>query len=215
MMRLPTRSALGLYLKLYVGLHLLFVLVYGGANWLAARHARPFHYYAEWERDLPFVPVMIYAYFSIALLFWMPLFMLDEARLRRLGMAAAACMLLAAAIFVMAPGTTAFTPRFAQGGTLEAVLFRLLHSVDRPFNTAPSLHVALSTLLVLVAREGTPVQWLRALLLCWLGAIVLSVLLVHQHHLVDVLTGALLGIACHAWYRPRRPRAGGHDALEV
>jgi len=190
-----------LFVKMYAGLHLLFAAVYGSANWLAARHAQPSRYYAAWELDMPFVPAMIYVYFSIALLFWVPLFLLDDTRLRRLGVAAAGCILVAGMIFVLAPGTTGFAPQPAVAGTLDSVLFQALHAVDKPFNTAPSLHVALSTLLVLVARQGATSHWLRIALFAWLGAILASVLLVHQHHLADVLTGALLGAACYAWYR--------------
>lgn len=198
-----TASSLRLYLKLWAGLHLLFAAVYGGANWLAGMRSHPFHYYAQWEQDMPFVPQMIYVYFSIALLFWVPLWLLDEPRLRRLGMAAAGCMLIAGVIFVLAPGTTAFAaaPAMAPGDALQASLFHALHALDRPFNTVPSLHIALSTLLVLVARQAAASAWLRAVLLCWLGAIGMAVLLVHQHHLADLLGGALLGAGCYAWYR--------------
>lgn len=192
---------LRLFLKMYAGLHLLFAAVYGGANWLAARHAQPLRYYAAWEQDMPFVPAMIYVYFSIALLFWVPLFLLDDARLRRLGHASAGCILVAGLFFVLAPGTTGFTVQRAMSGTFEAVLFQALHTVDQPFNTAPSLHVALSTLLVLVARLDAAATWMRIVLFAWLGAIMVSVVLVHQHHLFDVLSGALLGAACYAWYR--------------
>lgn len=192
---------LRLFLKIYLGLHLLFAAVYGSANWLAARHARPFRYYAPWETDMPFVPEMIYVYFSIALLFWVPLLVLDEARMRRLGVAAAACILVAGLIFVLAPGVVGYPGLPALGGTIEEVLFQALHTVDKRFNTAPSLHVALSTLLVLVVRQGARPAWVRMALFTWLGAIMVSVLLVHQHHLTDIASGALLGAACYAWYR--------------
>ncbi|PWF46121.1 phosphatase PAP2 family protein [Massilia glaciei] len=192
---LPTRQALRLYVKMYLGLHALFAVVYGCANWLAARHADPMRYYASWEQDMPFVPVMIYPYLSIALLFWAPLFLLDQARMRRLGLAAAVCMLIAGVCFVLAPGISAFAlaPAMPAAGTLEASLFAGLRALDQPYNTAPSLHVALSTLFVLAMRGGK----LSALLLAWLGAIMASVLLVHQHHLADVFSGALLGAVCY------------------
>jgi membrane-associated phospholipid phosphatase len=192
---------LRLFLKIYLGLHLLFAAVYGSANWLASMHAQPAHYFAPWEPAMPFVPLMIYAYFSIALLFWVPLFVLDETRMRRLGVAAAACILIAGLCFVLAPGILGYPALPALGGTIEETLLQTLQSVDKRFNTAPSLHVALSTLLVLVARHGSAPVWLRAMLFAWLGTIMVSVLLVHQHHLFDVASGALLGALCYAWYR--------------
>ncbi len=190
-----------LFLKIYIGLHLLFAAVYGGSSWLAGKRASHFHCFAPWEPYMAFVPLMIYVYFSIALLFWVPLFVLDERRLRRLGVAAAACILIAGIIFVLAPGPTGFVKQPILAGDLEASLFQALHSIDKPFNTAPSLHVALSTLLVFAARQGMLRPFPRAALFTWLGAIMVSVVLVHQHHLIDVLTGAMLGAACYAWYR--------------
>jgi membrane-associated phospholipid phosphatase len=192
---------LRLFLKIYLGLHLLFAAVYGSANWLASRHAQPYRFYAPWEPDMPFVPHMIYAYFSIALLFWVPLYLLDEVRIRRLGVAATACIIIAGLIFLLAPGVLGYPALPALGGTIEETLLQTLQSVDKRFNTAPSLHVALSTLLVLVARQGPTPTWMRVALFAWLGAIMASVLLVHQHHLLDVVSGVLLGSACYAWYR--------------
>jgi membrane-associated phospholipid phosphatase len=37
--------------------------------------------------------------------------------------------------------------------------------------------------------------WLRGLVVVWFGLIVLSTLLVYQHHVVDLLGGAAVGLA--------------------
>ena len=152
---------LRLFLKIYGGLHLLFAIVYGSANWLAGKHGQPAHYFAAWEPAMPFIPVMIYVYFSIALLFWVPLLVLDERRMRRLGVAAAACILIAGLCFVLAPGVLGYPALGALGDPLLDMLFQSLQNIDKRFNTTPSLHVALSTLLVLVSRQGSTSTWLR------------------------------------------------------
>jgi membrane-associated phospholipid phosphatase len=62
------------------------------------------------------------------------------------------------------------------------------------YNLIPSLHVALST--ATLAAYGTcRGAWGRILLAVWGGLIGLSTLLTHQHHVVDVVTGLLLGWA--------------------
>jgi membrane-associated phospholipid phosphatase len=64
-----------------------------------------------------------------------------------------------------------------------------------PHNLVPSLHVAASILLIAALwRALTPV-WIRAGLLLWGVLLCASVVLVHQHHLLDVLGGWLLGLA--------------------
>jgi membrane-associated phospholipid phosphatase len=61
-------------------------------------------------------------------------------------------------------------------------------------NLVPSLHVALSVVCVAVyaRRAGLPG---KMLLWLWAGVIAASTLLLHQHYLLDVLTGAALGWA--------------------
>ncbi len=188
-----------LYLKIMSGLYLLFAVVYGGSNDWAARQATHYHFYWQWERTLPFVPGMIYVYFSIGLLFWLPLLVLDAPRMRRLGKAAALCMLVAGACFMLWPATTGFVGPELPHDALLAWIFARLHQLDHPHNTAPSLHIALSTLVLLACADGA--AWRKALLLAWWVLIVLAVLLVHQHHVLDVVSGALLGGLAYAWYR--------------
>lgn len=192
-----------LYLKINLTLNLLFVVVYGGANQLASLRGDPYHFFAEWERNVPLVPAMIYVYLSISLLFWLPLFVLDAACLRRLGIAAAICIVIAGLCFVLFPGTTGFAPTsFAQStDSIESCLFDILHRLDKPYNTAPSLHVSLSTLIILATNHSVVSRLLWIGLLLWLCIIILSVVLVHQHHLVDVVTGWILGYGCYLHYR--------------
>src|SRR5262245_23742824 len=51
------------------GLSALFLIVYGGCNWLTARRANVGTFYFEWERTIPFVPFFILPYMSIDLFF--------------------------------------------------------------------------------------------------------------------------------------------------
>src|SRR6266511_4285031 len=70
---------------------------------------------------------------------------------------------------------------------------RVLRVFDMPFNQAPSLHIATTTILFdlysrVLPRWTLPVTALAALLV---GA---SVLTTYQHHFIDVPTGFLLGL---------------------
>src|SRR5262249_31674539 len=52
-----------------VGLSILFLVIYGGCNWITARRANVPTFYFEWERAIPFVPFFILPYMSIDLFF--------------------------------------------------------------------------------------------------------------------------------------------------
>jgi membrane-associated phospholipid phosphatase len=73
----------------------------------------------------------------------------------------------------------------------------LLHSARTfalEYNMVPSLHVALSVCCVAIfVRRATAFG--RVLLWSWAAAIALSTLLTHQHHVIDAVTGWLLGLA--------------------
>ncbi|HEX8279939.1 MAG TPA: hypothetical protein VF551_01065, partial [Chthoniobacterales bacterium] len=56
-------------LAVSAGLSALFLLVYGGCNWITARRSDVGTIYFEWERLIPFVPLMIVPYMSIDLFF--------------------------------------------------------------------------------------------------------------------------------------------------
>ncbi len=79
-------------------------------------------------------------------------------------------------------------------------MFDLLMGFDKPFNQAPSLHIAL--LVVLWTRFAAHLhsRWLPFLHI-WFALIAVSVLTTWQHHFIDLPTGALVGFFC-LWLWP-------------
>jgi membrane-associated phospholipid phosphatase len=65
-----------------------------------------------------------------------------------------------------------------------------------PHNLVPSLHVDASILLIAALWRALPRAWIRAGLVLWGILLCATVVLVHQHHLLDVATGLLLGYLC-------------------
>ena len=72
-------------------------------------------------------------------------------------------------------------------GHIYASMFEL----DRPHNLVPSLHLVFSSLIVLACAQTSRTSCKVALFI-WLAAIGVSTLLVHQHHLLDVVSAFLL-----------------------
>lgn len=189
----PNRARWTVFLRLYVLLNVLFAAVYGGSNWIANHSGRGVSLHFAWELAIPLVPAAILIYFSIALLFWLPLFICHIEGMRALGRRIALATLAAGLLFVAFPVRSGF-PRIPPDGVFHA-LFSGLWQLDGVFNSAPSLHIAYSTLVYCALSGRVAATHLRLLGGVWYVAICASVLLVHQHHLADIAGGIALAWA--------------------
>jgi membrane-associated phospholipid phosphatase len=107
-------------------------------------------------------------------------------------LANAAVMLTAGLFFLAFPAELAYPPA-AHSGVWEDVV-QITRRVALQYNLAPSLHVALAVTCVTAYAERA--RWGGKLLLwAWALGIVASTLLLHEHHLLDVVTGWPLGLA--------------------
>jgi len=189
----PDRGLLLHYLRLGAVLAAWFTVLYVGADWLTAHHTWRVRVHLDLEEHTPFVPAALLGYVSEYVLFALPPFVLRSRReLDALAAALAAVMLAAGVVFLLVPPAPAFPPPGDMSTWGPAV--RFVKWVALPHNLLPSLHVALSVVCVSVyARQAAPVG--KALLWLWATVIAASTLLLHQHYLLDVLTGAALGWA--------------------
>ena len=190
----PSRARLTSAARVYAVLTLLFALVYFGANWWASQRGGVATLQAHWEHHIPFIPSVIAVYLSIALVFALPVFALDERSFIRMARAFALCTCIAGAVFVALPFRLGFD-RPASVAGFESI-YSTLYRLDAPFNTVPSLHIAYSTLVLWTLVRGTASRLGQLALAMWWLAICASVLLVRQHHVVDVAGGIALGGAC-------------------
>jgi membrane-associated phospholipid phosphatase len=194
--RLRDRDHAQNYLRVILTQVLLFAVVYGGCNWLTAQRSDVGHYYFPWELAIPLMPRMIWVYHSILLLFLVPLFLFGREQVSAIGRAFASVTLAGGVCFLLFPGVAGFArPDYANEAGLQALAFSILYHADNIHNVMPSLHVAYCTLVILAIQTSLEDSSLRWLFRFWLLAIVTSTVLVHQHHLVDLPTGAMLGYA--------------------
>lgn len=186
---MPSRRRWATYLWLGLLLDLLFLAIYGGTAYLNHYSVHRFHLYAEWERTLPLMPEFVYPYFSLLIMLLLPPFALNETALTCLAKQCAIATLSAGLLFLLLPTQTGFTHHLPDGS--GNALIHLLYSLDLPLNLFPSLHIIYSTLLVMSLAPFSP-GWFRLVLYGWLALLCLSVLLVHQHHVADIVGGLLM-----------------------
>ncbi|HEX7517826.1 MAG TPA: dual specificity protein phosphatase family protein [Chthoniobacterales bacterium] len=187
-----------------VGLSVLFLVVYVWCNWIAAQRHDVGTLYFEWERFIPFVPLMIVPYMSIDLFFVVaPFLCRNERELATFSKRIVAALVVAGICFLLFPLRFAFERPHASGW-LGAV-FDWFRGMDKPYNLLPSLHIAFLTILAQHYARHTRGLW-RSASNVWFVLVGLSTLLTYQHHFIDVAAGFALGVYCIYVIRESAPK---------
>ena len=169
----------------------MFFTVYPLCNWLTAKRGTTFDLYIESELSIPFVPVFVWAYLSLYVLFFIPPFFLRPARMDALGKQLVAATIFCGVIFMLLPAKLGFE-RTVPDDTFYRSIFANLFEVDLPHNMVPSLHVTFSSLILFTLIDAQQVHLPKLIFGAWFVLICASTVLVHQHHILDVATGLLV-----------------------
>ncbi|WP_407046140.1 phosphatase PAP2/dual specificity phosphatase family protein [Mesorhizobium abyssinicae] len=178
----------------------LFYSTYGFANWLASRRDDVGSIVFAWERDIPFMAWTIVPYWSINLFYGLSLLLNDSKRgVDRLAGRYLTAQAVAVICFILFPLKATFVRPETSG--LPGFLFAVLGGFDKPFNQAPSLHIAL--LVIIWDHWRHRLTGIAGIIWhVWCLLIGASVLTTWQHHFIDIPTGALLGLFA-VWLFPR------------
>ncbi|QND59685.1 phosphatase PAP2/dual specificity phosphatase family protein [Mesorhizobium huakuii] len=177
-----------------------FYLTYGFANWLASRRDDVGSIVFAWEHSIPFVAWTIVPYWSINLFYGLSLLLNDNRQgVDRLAGRYLTAQIVAVTCFILFPLTATFVRPQTTG--LPGFMFAVLGGFDKPFNQAPSLHIALLVIIWDHWRHRLG-GFLLPLWHGWCFLIGASVLTTWQHHFIDIPTGALLGFFA-LWLFPR------------
>lgn len=173
----------------------MFFLVYGTVNYYTATRMGVPSLYLPGETQLPFVPWMILPYMSIDVLFVLAFFLCrDRHTLRTLAARVSFAILVSCSLFLLVPMKFAFIKPDTNG--IFGMLFNTL-TLDLPYNQFPSLHVSLALILLPVFRNRAS-SIAKPLVSIWFALIVVSTVLVYQHHLIDIAGGMLVAaLALH------------------
>ncbi len=150
------------------------------------------------DRLIPFQPAALVPYVSLWLYVGIaPGLLLSLRQLLVYALWNAALCLTGLGFFYFIP--TAVPPLLAEPDLLRYPAFAVLQGVDAAGNACPSLHVATAMFAAiwvnhLLRQVGAPAL-LRALNAGWFMLIVYSTLAIKQHVVLDVVAGALLGVA--------------------
>jgi len=182
----------------------LFFLSYGLVNTHTASRSDVGSLVFGWEHGMPLWPWTIIPYWSIDLLYGLS-FLLPRTRqeMDRHALALLTAQVISVSCFLLWP--LRFTFERPEMAGLFGWLFDVLMGFDKPYNQAPSLHIALLVIIwTMFARHVQRQPW-RWVVHGWMALIGVSVLTTWQHHFIDVPTGALAGFVC-LWLWPWQGR---------
>jgi membrane-associated phospholipid phosphatase len=194
----PDRARWIAFLKFQIVFSVLFFPIYFGSGVFAAQQQETLGLYWSWERNIPLLPWMIWPYLTLFSLFLLPLFYMATRQIEALTRQSVVVLLIAGSFFLLFPTHSGFSPIAVQG--FHQVVFEILAMLDTPHNLAPSLHVAFSALILLGCARYAQTVWAWSFYI-WLLVISASTLLVHQHHIFDVVSGLALALLAQRFFR--------------
>ena len=171
---------------------LTFVLVYGFTNARASAFSPDelLTWYHPLELKIPFMPGWFIVYLSIGFMLWSPLFFCPPHIWRRCFITLMFTIFGAGFFFYFFPFDCGFVRTIPPDGIWRDFL-EGFYSYDHPHNLVPSLHIAFCTGVMLWVRGELEGRWYYFFHI-WALAIYTSVLFTHQHHIIDIVTGASL-----------------------
>ncbi|MFZ6658087.1 phosphatase PAP2 family protein [Undibacterium sp. TJN19] len=162
------------------------------------------HLVFPFEADIPFLQWMIVPYLSSGIFFCLVFFSVNSVdELRMLSQRLLLATVLASMVFVLYPLQFSW-PRPEINSSFCSSLFTLLSLVDQPYNQLPSLHVCFCLIFWHALRASIASGLIRFVLAVWLTLTGAATVFVYQHHLMDVLSGIVLGLVCVRLIQPGR-----------
>lgn len=187
---LPERDQVGGVAGLTLAFVAVFMTCYGGASALSAYVPWRVHVDFPFEQCIPFVPAASWAYLSMNLLVGLTPFALRRTReLWPLFSVLCAQTVFAALCFMLVPVETRFGVREVVGAHAGGFALADLMNLERNF--LPSLHVSFAVTASMAIGSRTSALG-KLLFGGWAAAIAVSTMLIHEHHVVDVLAGGVL-----------------------
>lgn len=168
---------------------IVFIAVYYLSMWYASSLDDVPSFTFDFERTIPFIPITIIPYMASGLFFCMVFFSCkDQYQLKILTWRMLFVIFTAGVLFITIPLRFSFIKPDVPNSILN-LPFLLLKTVDSPFNQSPSLHIAFAFVFWTVFKELA--KW-RILLLISLIMVGISTITTYQHHVIDLLAGAIL-----------------------
>ena len=185
-----------------IAITLYAALTYGVTNGIASARGTERCIALPWEHSLPFVTWLIVPYLLVDVVMALTaLWTTSYEQLRTFRTRILWSFGIGNLIFLIFPLRCDFPRTIPDDWT--APLFHLLHFSDLPYNQAPSAHIYEAMILTPVYWTRFPHPFARAVFLAIILPGSAGTVLTYQHHVLDVVTGAVFGLLFMGLIRPR------------
>ncbi|MCB1176738.1 MAG: phosphatase PAP2 family protein [Leptospiraceae bacterium] len=174
------------FLISYLKVSIAFLLTYPAINYFTEFRTDIHHFYFVFEKELPLIPWMVIPYFSINLLFILPVFYVEGEDISIIEKCFLITLVISCFIFLIFPTTLGFNTNNPE---YFNEIFNSIKKVDKPYNLFPSLHVGFSSIVFLYLFKKEKKFLLKLFYSIWMIFIFSSVIFTHQHHLLDIVSG--------------------------
>jgi len=164
---------------------------YLGINWFSHHYQVQNFLFHPLELRIPRVNWFILFYFSAYLSFFPPLFCLNYERQVGVAKSLIYSGFLGGIVFLLYPTGLGYE-RTIEGLGIFLPLYKILWGEDFPVTLMPSFHVAMSSIFIFPMIQFFKSLWWKTFYVIWLVLISVSIVLVHQHHIIDIPTGLFL-----------------------
>lgn len=189
-----------------------FSVGYLSTNWIASHHSKFLDVSMAFEGRIPFIPVFIVGYVLVYIGMYFAYASIDDIQVWRRGiilffLATTTCYL----VFIFFPVKMEMRPDISSFGGVFPFLTKFFYKIDLPYNCFPSLHVTYPMVVTLLLwNYNKKIRWFFLALVI---IMMVSVILVKQHYIADVLAGPAVASACYwitlktewiwnRWFRP-------------
>ena len=192
--RWPDRASVGAFLRYGTLLCVLWIAVYGGASRLTGLHDYRVQLTTAADAMIPFIPEMSVVYLSLFPMLWLSPFVLHNAgQIKLFAKTLAWLFVLSGVGFILLPSNPNFSTPDVRGPILP--IFEFADWVNLDYNYLPSLHVGMAVVCAYAYTQNWgSLSTVACFFWAWASVIVLSTLLTHQHYVIDVVAGLLLGV---------------------
>ena len=165
-----------------------FVVGYMIINWISRSRDSFVDVSIPIDYSLPFVPAFIFGYILVYLSIVLIYVTIND--IESWGRSVVACTLattIAYVVFLTIPVRMDMRPDLVASGGINVAITRFYYAIDLPYNCFPSLHVTYPALATLLTwRDHRVMRWV---FLAMMLIVAISVMLVKQHYIADVLAG--------------------------
>lgn len=177
-------------MKAFILCSVVFMAVYNFSAWYASTLDFVPSFTFRFEQNIPFISATIIPYLTSGLFFCAVFFLCkSKEELITLTKRMLFMIIVAGMCFTLFPLKFSVVKPEASNVVFQ-FFFQFLKNVDSPYNQAPSLHVAFALLFWTIFRNRENSG--RNVSAVWLTLLALSTLTTFQHHVIDIITGAIL-----------------------